>query len=80
MITQAQMQAYRAKVFSDCESFLGTITPELLTQETEAFRKEWTVADRILIQTRHIQHHVGTMHSILKRKTGSTPHWIGFNE
>jgi hypothetical protein len=80
VITKAQMEAYMAKVFSDCEALLETVTLELLTQETEAFGKQYTIADRILGQVRHVQHHVGTMHAILKRKTGHTPHWVGFNE
>ena len=80
VITKAQMQEYMAKVFSDCEALLETVTPELLTQETKAFGKQWTIADRILGQIRHVQHHVGTMHTILKRETGHAPHWVGFNE
>jgi len=80
VITKAQMEEYMAKVFSDCETLLETVTPELLTRETEAFGKQWTIADRILGQIRHVQHHVGTMHAALKRGTSHTPHWVGFNE
>lgn len=80
VITRAQIEEYMDKVFSDCEAFLEAITPESLTQETEAFGKKWTVADRILMQIRHVQHHVGSMHSVLRRKAGTAPQWIGFNE
>ena len=80
VITKAQMEAYMDKVFSDCEALMDTVTPERLTQEIEAFGKQYTIADRVLGQIRHVQHHVGTMHGVLKRKTGHTPHWVGFNE
>jgi uncharacterized damage-inducible protein DinB len=80
VITRRQMEGYMEQVYSELESYLDSIPVESLTEETTAFGQTWTVADRILTQIRHVQHHVGSMHSILKRRTGRAPEWLGYNE
>ena len=77
---RGQIQEYMGQVYSGCESYLDSIPAESLTEETTAFGKRWTIADRIVMQIRHVQHHVGSMHSILKRRTSKAPEWLGFNE
>ena len=36
-----------------------------------------SMLDRMLEQLRHVQHHVGSMHTQLKRTIGRAPEWIG---
>jgi hypothetical protein len=79
-LSRSQIEGYMGQVYSGCEAYLDSISPDSLTEETEAFGQKWTLADRIVGQIRHVQHHVGSMHSILKRKSGKTPGWLGFNE
>ena len=80
VITKQQMVAYQAKVYADCESLLDGTTPERLTQEREAFGVSGMLADRILGQARHVQHHAGMMHAIISRRAGRDVEWRGFNE
>jgi uncharacterized damage-inducible protein DinB len=80
VLTRSQIEEYMTYVYSGCEEYLDVLTADSLTEETEAFGQKYTVADRIVGQIRHVQHHVGSMHSILKRKAGSAPRWLGFNE
>jgi len=79
-LTRSQIEDYMGQVYSGCEAYLDALPADSLTKETMAFGQKWTVADRIVLQIRHVQHHVGSMHSILKRKTGKAPGWRGFNE
>ena len=80
VLTRNQIEGFMGQVYSELESYLDSIAVESLTEETTAFGQAWTLADRILVQMRHVQHHVGSMYSILKRRTGRAPQWLGFNE
>ena len=35
-----------------------------------------SLADRVLDQIRHVRHHVGSMHTQLRRRTGSARQWL----
>jgi hypothetical protein len=78
--SRAQIDGYLEQVDAKCTAFFEELTLDRLTQEAEFFERMWAVGDRILMQLRHIQHHVGHMNCILKRKTGKAPEWVGFNE
>jgi len=80
VITKEQMVGYQAKVYAETESLLDATMLERLTREREAFGVSWMLADRILGQMRHVQHHVGMMHAIISRKAGVDVEWRGFNE
>lgn len=75
-----QIEGYLARVDARCAAFFGELTPDMLVQESEFFGKVWTVADRILVQIRHVQHHVGHMNCMLKRGAGEAVPWLGYNE
>lgn len=79
-ISKEQIEGYMNKVVEDYKSFLSTVSPESLLQEQVAFNEKWTIADRVLIQIRHIQHHVGYLNSVLRMKKEIPAEWIGFNE
>ena len=77
IITREQMLGYLKKVHADCNSFVDDLTLQSLTQEEEVYGKMWTPADRIIGQIRHVQHHVGAMHSTLRRHANMSLRWIG---
>jgi uncharacterized damage-inducible protein DinB len=77
---QEQIGAYREQVVAKSPVLLNRLTSEALLKETEFVGNLWTTADRILVQIRHLQHHVGQMNTILKRNAVDTPGWVGFNE
>jgi hypothetical protein len=46
-----------------------------LAQKPESVERSWAVAERLLAQIRHGQHHVEWMNGILRRKAGVAPGW-----
>ena len=80
LIDRRQMLGYLAKVRADYETFMAGIGDGSLLAEQAAFDRTWTVADRILGQVRHIQHHVGYLNAILSTTRGVRVHWIGCGE
>jgi len=78
--SREQIEGYLEEVYAKCGKFLDGLTLDALDQESTILGKTWTVADRLLGQLRHVQHHVGYMNGLLRRQTGSAPGWVGFNE
>jgi uncharacterized damage-inducible protein DinB len=79
-LPREQIEAYREQVVAKSRALLDRLTPEALTEEAEFAGNAWTAADRILVQIRHVQHHVGQLNAMLKRNAVETPGWVGYNE
>ena len=79
-LPRQQIEAYLEQVTAKSRALLDRLTPAALLQETEFAGRPWTTADRILLQIRHVQHHVGQLNAALKRAVGGAPGWVGFNE
>jgi hypothetical protein len=80
LIDRRQMSGYLAQVRADYEAFMAGVDDGRLLSAEKAFGQSWTVADRILGQVRHIQHHVGYLNAILSTTRGIRVHWIGYGE
>jgi hypothetical protein len=74
------VEDYRQEVFQKVRSYFTLLTTENLTEELILRGIRFTRIDLILGQIRHVQHHVGCMHSQLRRRTGSAPAWIGYGD
>jgi hypothetical protein len=57
------------------ENYLNTISLQLL--EEYIGKGKFTRPDLILIQFRHVMHHIGYLHNYLKNMTGKSPEYIG---
>ena len=80
-LSRQQIEAYLEQVTAKSWALLDRLTPATLLQETEFAGRPWTTADRILVQIRHVQHHVGQLNAALKGAVGGAPPgWVGFNE
>jgi hypothetical protein len=79
-ISRDQMNRYLTEVTRKTESFFASVAPGSLEEESEEWGKRWTIADRILGQIRHVQHHVGYINAILRMMRNIPVHWIGYNE
>jgi hypothetical protein len=79
-ITRQQIAAYRDLVFNRCQQVFDHLTPDGLVRDVDAGGVMLTLADHVLDQIRHVHHHVGSMHSQLRRRTGSHPIWVSYNE
>lgn len=77
VMTRQQIVGYRDAVYARCGALLDRVAPEEFTMVVEVSGLRASLADRMLDQIRHIQHHVGSMHTQLRRKTGKAPEWVG---
>lgn len=75
-----QINAYRDVVFSQCHDVLDHLTFDQLVCEVDAGGVALTMADHLLDQLRHVQHHLGSMHSQMRRRAGSYPAYVSYNE
>jgi len=59
-----------------CDAFFNTLTEEKARQQCRTRPGlKLTVAERLLRNIRHVQHHTGQLNLILRQKTGSAPPW-----
>ncbi len=79
-MTRSEIQDYRDQVYAKCREFMDRLTSKSLTQSDSEFAEHLTFADRLLGQIRHVQHHVGCMSAVLRRRAGVGPPWRGFAE
>jgi hypothetical protein len=77
VMTREQIVSYRDNVFARCRAVLERTSADDYTKDVEILGLKASLADRILDQIRHLQHHVGSMHTQLRRRTGSAPQWVG---
>ena len=71
---------YHRQACRRCEEVFDGLTPGKLTEQVCLNGINFTLADRILSQIRHVQHHTGCMYSLLRRRLGEGPDWAGFGE
>jgi hypothetical protein len=60
-----------------CQAFFETLTEEKARQQSRVRPEQnLTVAERLLANMRHVQHHAAQLNLILRQKTGSAPLWV----
>lgn len=74
-----KVRDYQSLVSRQVESFFAKLDDSRLTERSTTY-PEFTFADLVLMQIRHIQHHVGTCNAILRTKGAATVRWLGFGE
>lgn len=74
------MLRYVEQVAAKCRALLARATDDLLVTEVQIMGGRFTLADQMLGQIRHVQHHVGSISAILRRRTGTAIGWLGYNE
>ena len=76
-LSREQVEGYLEETRSRCAALFRRMTLDDLSAPSNFPRR--TVPTRVallLYNLRHVQHHVGTMHSYLRRKTGNAPKWL----
>ena len=77
-IAQADMSSFSNRVRTESLNFIaktGHFYAEVLCND-----RKWTISEIVFGQIRHMQHHIGYVHSMLKRFIGTAPRWIGYGE
>ncbi len=55
---------------------LKTMTNQKLLKSCGFERKDFTVAELMIYNTRHVQHHAAQLNQLLRQKTNSAPKWV----
>ena len=77
-LSKQQLVDYFAEIDLRIKAYLKTITIESLREKNE--RMNLTYLDLILIQFRHVMHHIGYLHLQIKNITGTSPEYIGYKK
>jgi len=75
--SREQLLGYLAFCRAQCRHVIDELTEEKAGQQSPFEWLDFTVGDLIVYNMRHVQHHAGLLHLILRRKTGSAPQWVG---
>jgi hypothetical protein len=76
ILSKQQLFTYFSEIRHRIEKYLSTLSLQLLQEYIG--KGEFTRLDLILIQFRHVMHHIGYLHDYIKNKTGESPKYIGF--
>jgi uncharacterized damage-inducible protein DinB len=77
VMTREQIAGYRDAVYARCRAVLESTSADDFAKEVDLRGFKVSLANLVLEQMRHIQHHVGSMHTQLRRHTGAAPQWVG---
>lgn len=75
ILSKQQLLTYYHDIRRRIENYLDTLTVEIL--EEPVGKGEFNRLDLILIQFRHVMHHIGYLHHDIKSETGISPEYIG---
>lgn len=78
-ITKQEMAAYFEELINKAERFFDSYHDEKLSEPADVY-DQMAVADVILGQIRHIQHHVGICNQILRQNGVDPVKWTGYGE
>ncbi|MFX1252876.1 MAG: DinB family protein [Promethearchaeota archaeon] len=74
--TRQQIKDYLEKTSKKFESVIDKVTPEQLEGENTFPWTGPTLAHRLIYNSRHAQHHIGWLNSLLRRKAGQAAEWV----
>lgn len=72
--TKKEMKEYLNRNISFAQDFFASLTEDSLSEPADVYKKI-TKLDVILMQIRHIQHHVGYCNSVIKNNGGTPAQW-----
>jgi uncharacterized damage-inducible protein DinB len=72
-------RSYLERIRARTETFFGSLDDRRLQSPSSIYEK-CTYADLILMQTRHMQHHVGYCNRLLRESGCATAKWLGYAE
>ncbi len=76
-LTKEQLSNYFMEICSRIDNYLSSLAFSLLQES--AGKGNLTRLDLMLIQFRHVMHHIGYLHCAIRIETGESPTYIGFS-
>ena len=74
--TKNELQSYLEYGRRKCRAKIDALTHEQVSQQCGSIRPEVTVAELLLYNMRHVQHHAAQLNLILRQTTDSAPRWV----
>jgi hypothetical protein len=74
--TKEELREYLEHGREKCRKTIAVMTEERAGQRCGFSWLEMSVAESLLYNMRHVQHHVGQLNMILRQKTDSAPRWV----
>jgi uncharacterized damage-inducible protein DinB len=74
--TREELQSYLEHGREKCRSTIETLSDEKARRRCGFDWLEISVAETLLYNMRHVQHHAGQLNLILRQKTDSAPRWV----
>ncbi|HEY7728922.1 MAG TPA: DinB family protein [Candidatus Eisenbacteria bacterium] len=74
--TKVQLKTYLEHGRRNCRATIQALTEEKARQRSRFGWGEAAFAELLLYNLRHVQHHSGQLHHILRQKVDSTPGWV----
>lgn len=75
--TKAEILDYLEHGRAKCRAALGALSVERAAEVRRFGSIEGDVLELLLYNMRHVQHHVGQLHLILRQETDFAPSWVG---
>lgn len=74
--TKGELQAYLEHGRRKCRATIAALTDEKASQRCGFERPDMTVAELLLYNMRHVQHHAAQLNLILRQTIDSAPRWV----
>lgn len=73
--SKAELQAYLDHCRAKCRRVIGEMTAEQCQRSFQIWSKQFTGAELLLYNLRHVQHHAAQLYLLLRQQTASAPKW-----
>jgi len=74
--TKAELRAYLGHGRAKCRAAIAALTDEKARERRTFPAGEFSVAELMLYNLRHVQHHTAQLNLILRQRTDSAPGWV----
>jgi hypothetical protein len=74
--TKEELQEYLDHGRAKCRATIAAMTQEKASQRCGFSWLDLSVAEVLLYNMRHVQHHAAQLNLILRQKTGTAPRWV----
>jgi uncharacterized damage-inducible protein DinB len=74
--TKEELQAYLRHGRAKCMATIASLTEQRANQRCGFEWLDISVAETLLYNMRHVQHHAGQLNLILKQQTDAAPRWV----
>ena len=74
--TKEELLDYLSHCRAKCRATVGALTDEVARERRTFEWVELNAAELILYNLRHVQHHAGQLHLLLRQTTDDAPRWV----